>query len=259
MLLGAAVDSADIVLAGTGFVATVVLGALAIWISLRLHHEASTHSQHASQELIEIRSLLDTMRRELPDSISSLHHLRDSLLTLPDVHFPASKRVHSLETVAVEEKTVEHEVWVLAVTIEYEVASVYQSIIAANIRSGRFYTYFLPIDIRGGLDHSLNRLLTSLRAQGLGDEQLRAHLTVYEVPDANLLANMTLLDPNLGPKRGYLLPVYSDKEYAFQVTLDDDLHDRVAARMHAWRKDDCRRYPEPAATEAPDERPRDAP
>ena len=138
----------------------------------------------------------------------------------------------------------------LAVTIDYEVGTVYQHVIASNIRAGRHYTYFLPADIRGGVSKALESMLDSLRAHGLTDDTLRNHLRVFVVRDTNLLANLTLFDPLHGAKRGYLLPVYSfAKDCPFQMALDDAGRDRTAARMAAWRQSDAECYPTPVAAE----------
>jgi hypothetical protein len=75
-----------------------------------------------------------------------------------------------------EERRVKRAVWILAVTVEYELSPVYQSVIASNMLAGVNYTYFLPQDIRGGLDASLGRLLGSIRDNDLDETILKKQL-----------------------------------------------------------------------------------
>jgi hypothetical protein len=242
-------------IAATSFLMTIILGALAIWISLyvnnstkqtldQMRKESSETFTQMRQELGDMRGIIRTTQLELPHSISSLHQLRDSLIAFPDIPLTARGRIHSLETVAMEERRVKRAVWILAVTVEYELSPVYQSVIASNMLAGVNYTYFLPQDIRGGLDASLGRLLGSIRDNDLDETILKKQLRIYEVHDATLLANITLHDPTIGERSGYLLPVYSSKEWAFQVTLDDDLYDRIRSTMDNWLVSSKQIYPD---------------
>jgi uncharacterized protein YoxC len=210
-----------------------------------------TGARQGLQETTQgLREIMHQLESELADSISELHQLRDVLNSqrLPEI---SKQRVLSLEAVALRERGVS-EIWVLAVTIEYELAEVYLNVIAENLKKGKRYTYFFPTGHRGGPGSDVRKLIRSLEKAGVPDDLMRSGLRIFEVDEPNLLSNVTIHDPNHGRKRGFILPVLSAVDDGFQVRLDDELYDRIVPRMFEWIETARLEYPTdvPASGEA---------
>src|SRR5262245_25242416 len=129
----------DTALGIIGLVVSIGLGIFAVLLSLHFNDQANAAFRDLSNIQRELQSMLQRTQFDLPQSIASLHQLRDTLATqsLPGM---SRGRILSLETVAVRERTAS-EVWILAVTIDYELSDVYLSVIASNLLAGRKYVY----------------------------------------------------------------------------------------------------------------------
>lgn len=236
----------DDAIAVTGLVvglASLLISFFAVWLSMSLYRQTSDATNQFLAQLAELKGIIRLIQHDLPNNIASLVNLRDTIFSFSRLPIHARERIHSLDYVAIQERKATREIWILAVTMEYELDSVFQNVIVSNIVAGKKYTYFIPSDIRGGVEDSVNNLMESLKSVGLSDGDLTKNITIYKVSDANLLVNITLHDPFIGQKCGFILPVYSDKEGAFQVTLDDDLHDRMRSRMQDWIRTAPRIFP----------------
>jgi hypothetical protein len=231
----------DFALGITGLVVSIGLGIFAVLLSLHFNDQANQAFRDLGTTQYKLQSILERTQLELPQSIASLHQLRDTLAL--QNHLGLSRqRILSLETVAVRERTAS-EVWILAVTIDYELADVYLSVIATNLMAGKKYTYFFPAQLGGGPAAGVNKLVFSLRRIGVSEQCLERYLRIFEVDEPNLLVNVTIHDPNHGLKQGYLLPVLSAVGEGFQVILDDELYDRIVPRMYSWIETARIRYP----------------
>ena len=201
-----------------------------------------TGARQGLQETLQsLRDIMHQLESELAQNISNLHHIRDVLNSqkLPGI---SKQRVLSLEAVALRERNVS-EIWVLAVTIDYELAEVYLNVIAENLKKGKRYTYFFPTGRRGGPGNDIRKLIRSLEKAGVPDELMRTGLRIFEIDEPNLLSNITIHDPDHGRKQGFILPVLSAVDDGFQVRLDDELYDRIVPRMYEWIETGRLEYP----------------
>lgn len=195
-----------------------------------LFRDLSGAQQGLQETLRNLQEIMHMMQMELDQSISKLHDLREAL-EVHRIQEKSKQRIVTLDAVAMREKDAS-EIWIVAVTIDYELADVYLDVIVKNLKQGKRYTYFFPGRRVAGND--VQKLVRSLERAGVSDDELRKGLRIYEVDEPNLLVNITIHDPHHGPKQGYLLPVLSKVDEGFQVRLDEPLYDRIAMRMFDW-------------------------
>ena len=123
-------------------VVSIGLSIFAVVLALHFNDQANNAFRDLSNTQRDLNNLIQRTQFELPQSIASLHQLRD-MLASQQMPGGAKRRIMSLETVAMHERLAS-EIWILAVTVDYELADVYLSVIAANLMAGRQYVYFFP-------------------------------------------------------------------------------------------------------------------
>ena len=110
----------------------------------------------------------------------------------------------------------------------------FRRIVADNLKQDKEYFYFLPADMPGDCRHHAERFINTLKDTGVSHEVLARNLKIRKVSSAEILCNITLLDPEYGEKEGFILPAYESAGSAFSIRLDDTLHDRAYNRVKAW-------------------------
>jgi hypothetical protein len=153
------------------------------------------------------------------------------------------EKVHSLEFVADAERSVS-EVWIMAVTVDYELDPIYHPTITKNLIEGRKYKYFLSPEIKGGIELNVNKLVQSFVRNGVNNSIIKKNVKAYKIPEQIVIpANLTLHDPNSAQRRAFLLPVSTAREDTCQIILDDEARDRIYERLREWSKNGERVYP----------------
>jgi len=163
------------------------------------------------------------------------------------------KRIHTIKYVADREKTeVKEEIWIAAATLNFEFDPHFIEAIAANIKNGRKYCYFFSDSVLpntpNGFKVEADRFIRELScAPGMNKKQLNDHLALYQVrkEEVGLLCNITIFDPKLGRKEGYILPIYENAESiesAFQVRVDKKYFQSTVNQMKIWMEQTGQKY-----------------
>lgn len=216
-----------------GEIISIVLSVVAIVLSYWFFKDAHRASGEASITLLEVKNTEETVKHNVQNITAQLLH---SVLHRQDDERWKNEMCCSNNEVIASERKVRPsgKIYVSVVTMDYEVSQFIQ-VIADNLKHGKQYYYFLPLDILGGYDGEMQKFVTALlELEGVPQETLMSNLSIMTVPSGEILCNITLLDPGIGADEGYILPAYDNAERAFSVRLDHTLYMRAWNRVQEW-------------------------
>ncbi len=223
----------DEVLAIVSIAVTLMLGALAIILSVWFFRQSQQGEKEASNVLLQVKSTAEAVKHEVRDIVAPLFH---SVMHKGEVEGWKSEMCCSNDDVIQLERSVRlgGKIYVSVVTMNYEVDK-FINVIAENLNQGKQYFYFLPTDMPGGYQGEMQKLVDALTEKpSLTLDTLEKNLRIYKVETGEILCNVTLFDPTHGVDLGFILPAYDHADRAFSVKLDNTLYNRAWTRVQGW-------------------------